>query len=92
MIITKKQLISNLRDREGMTWDQSKRIVNDLFNEIAGEVVKGNDVYIPKFGKFFLSVVGEKHCKHPETKEDITLPRHPIARFRMAEEFKRKLK
>lgn len=89
--MTKKELISNLRDREGMTWDQATRIVNTLFEEIANEVASGKDVYIPKFGRLFTTTVARKRCVHPVTKEEVIMPAHPIVRFRMAEEFRRKL-
>ena len=91
MTTTKKQLIANLRARENMTWDQATRVVNGLFEEIADNVSKGNDVYIPKFGRFYPASVAKKGCKHPITKEYITMPEHPIVRFRMAEELRRKL-
>lgn len=91
MTTTKKQLIANLRARENMTWDQATRVVNGLFDEIADEVSGGNDVYIPKFGRFYSALVAKKRCVHPVTKKDIIMPEHPIVRFRMAEELRRKL-
>lgn len=90
--MTKKELINKLRSREGMTWDQATRIVNTIFEEVAIDVAKGNQVYIPKFGRFFTTTVATKRCKHPVTKKYVTMPAHQIARFRMAEEFRRKLK
>ena len=33
--MTKKELINNLRIREGLTWGQTTRIVNSLFNDIS---------------------------------------------------------
>lgn len=90
--MTKKELINNLRLREGLTWNQATRIVNSLFDEIATEVANGHDVYIPKFGRFFTAKVAKKRCVHPVTKQDIIMPEHKIVRFRMAEEFRRKLK
>ncbi len=91
--MTKKALINNLRVREGMTWDQATRIVNSVFEDISNEVSKGkgHDVYIPKFGRFFTTTVAKKRCKHPVTKENVIMPAHPIVRFRMAEDFRRKL-
>lgn len=90
--MTKKELINNIRVREELTWDQATRIVNGLFEDIANDVAKGNDVYIPKFGRFFTTMVSEKRCKHPITKNVCVKPAHLIVRFRMTEEFRRKLK
>lgn len=89
--MTKKEIINNVRIREGITWEQATRIVNSVFADISKEVAAGNDVYIPKFGRFFTTTVSEKRCKHPETKEYIMLPSHQIVRFRMAEGLRRKL-
>lgn len=89
--MTKKQLINNVRIREGLTWDQATRIVNDLFGDISTEVAGGGEVYVPKFGRFFTTTVSQKRCVHPKTKEDVIMPAHPIVRFRMAEELRRKL-
>lgn len=89
--MTKKQLINNLRVREGMTLEQASRIVHNIFEDIAVEVVTGKDVYIPKFGRFFTTTVAKKRCKHPKTKEDVIIPAHGIVRFRMASDLKRRL-
>lgn len=90
--MTKKELINNVRTREDMTWDQATRIVNDIFEDVANDVAKNNQVYIPKFGRFFITTVATKRCEHPRTKKDVIIPAHQIVRFRMAEEFRRKLK
>ena len=92
MTKTKKQIIEQLRAREEMTWDQATRVVNSIFDDISNEVANGNDVYIPRFGRFFTSMISTKHCKHPVTKNDVIMPPHKIVRFRMAEEFKRRMK
>lgn len=89
--MTKKELINNVRVREGVTWDQATRIVNGLFKDISDTVASGGEVYIPKFGRFFTTTVARKRCVHPVTKEDVIMPAHPIVRFRMAEDFRRKL-
>ena len=89
--MNKKQLITNVRALEDMTWEQATRIVNDIFEDISNDVAKGVDTYIPKFGRFFTTTVARKRCVHPVTKKDVIMPAHPIVRFRMAEEFRRKL-
>lgn len=89
--VSKKQLINDLRVREGITWEQATRIVNSLFGQISDAVASGDEVYIPKFGRFFTTTVAKKRCVHPVTKNDVIMPAHPIVRFRMAEEFRRKL-
>lgn len=89
--MTKKELIKKVKDSESMTWEQATRVVNMIFDTITEEVTQGKDVYIPKFGRFFLTHVADKRCKHPVTKEDIITPAHNVVRLRMAEELKRKL-
>lgn len=90
--MTKKELANKLRIREGMTWEQATRVVNSLFDDISGAVATGDDVYIPRFGRFFTTTVAKKRCIHPATKLEVIMPAHEIVRFRMAEEFRRKLK
>lgn len=90
--MNKKELINEIRTEESMTWGQATRIVNSIFDKIADEVVKGNEVYIPKFGRFYKTQVADKRCKHPVTKEDTVAPKHGVIRLRMAEELKRRLK
>ena len=67
--MNKKQLITNVRAREDMTWEQATRIVNDIFEDISNDVAKGVDTYIPKFGRFFTTTVARKRCVHPVTKK-----------------------
>ena len=38
--MNKKQLITNVRAREDMTWEQATRIVNDIFEDISNDVAK----------------------------------------------------
>ena len=90
--MTKKELINNLRIREGLTWGQTTRIVNSLFNDISDAIINGEDVYIPKFGRFFTAILNEKRGVHPKNKKVVITPTHPIVRFRMSEDFKRRLK
>lgn len=90
--MTKKELINNLRVREEMTREQAIRVVNSLFDDISTAVAKGDEVYIPKFGRFLTTTVARKRCVHPVTKKDVFTPAHKIVRFRMAQEFRRKLK
>lgn len=89
--MTKKSLVNKIRMEESMTWEQATRIVDTVFDTIADEVVKGNDVYIPKFGRFFLTSVSDKRCKHPVTHEDIIVPKHSVIKLRLAAGLKRKL-
>lgn len=89
--MTKKELVNNLRVREGMTWEQATRVVEDIFVDISDNVAAGETVYVPKFGRFFTTTVAQKRCVHPVTKKDVVMPAHPLVRFRMAEEFRRKL-
>lgn len=89
--MNKKELARKLKSREGMSWDQAIRVVNGVFEDIADEVANGNDVYIAKFGRIFTAKIASKRCVHPETKKDVVIPAHKIVRFRMAEEFRRKL-
>ncbi len=90
--MNKTGLINSVRVREGMTVEQTKSVVNTVFDIISNEVAEGNDVYIPKFGRFSITDVAQKRCKHPETKEYVNVPAHKIVRFHMAEGFRRKLK
>lgn len=89
--MNKKKLVSSLRLREGMTWEQATRVVNGLFDDISDAVAEGGEVYIPRFGRFYTGTVGAKRCVHPVTKNDVIMPEHKIVRFRMSEEFRRKL-
>ena len=72
--MTKKELINNLRIREGLTWGQTTRIVNSLFNDISDAIINGEDVYIPKFGRFFTAILNEKRGVHPKTKKVVITP------------------
>lgn len=90
--MTKRQLANRLRIREEMTWDQAMRIIENLFDDISEEVISGNDVYIPRFGRFFTVTMDRKRCIHPKMKHEVIMDPHPIVRFRMAEGLKRKLK
>lgn len=90
-IMTKKELVGRLREREGLTWNQATRIVNEMFKDISDGVADGRDVYIPRFGRFSTATMATKKGKHPVTKERTTIPSHKIVRFHMAMEFRRKL-
>lgn len=83
-----KKLYTKISDQTGLDKSETKKIVQTIFSLIKTELINGNEITIPKFGKFRIISVNSKtyHDAISGTMKTST-PRKRV-RFTMCKELK----
>ena len=55
--MNKAQLIAEIAEAAGITNKDAKKMLNTTFDVIIGELMAGNEVKLPGFGKFYIKTV-----------------------------------
>ena len=82
MVLTKKQIIEEVMNRNGFTRKKSKETVEILSEIIKRSLESGGDVLISGFGKFCVKEKKERKGRNPATGEPIMLEPRKIVTFR----------
>ena len=82
MTLTKETLIQSLYDQVGLSKQQSKALVDALFEQIKESLESGEDVLVSGFGKFSVRTKAPRRGRNPSTGEDMTLDARRIVMFR----------
>ena len=82
MVLTKKQIIEEVMNRNGFTRKKSKETVEILLEIIKRSLESGGDVLISGFGKFCVKEKKERKGRNPATGEPILLEPRKIVTFR----------
>jgi DNA-binding protein HU-beta len=72
--VTKSDLIQQISRETGLSQNQSGKIVNAIFDEIANALQNGDEVRITGFGTFRTSETKERTGRNPRTGEEIQIP------------------
>jgi len=80
--MTKDQLIQSLCKKTGLSKKMSKEILETVFDEISWALSRGEDVVLPGFGKFSVSLRKERKGRNPRTGEEITIPEAKVPKFK----------
>ena len=82
MSLTKENLIQTLYDQAGLSKQQSKAMVEDIFEMIKKALESGDDVLISGFGKFFVKKKSPRRGRNPATGGDLTLDARRVVNFK----------
>lgn len=82
IIMNKKELINRLSLDMSMSKAQTQVVFEEMFDSIANLLANGEDVSIPKFGKFQVSVQPERQARNPKTGETVTVPEKQKVKFK----------
>lgn len=92
-MITKSDIKSRLYDKYGHIIKKAalNDLVDDVFEEIAKELVRGESVKIEGFGIFGIRTRTERKGINPNTKESIIVPETKNVKFKSSNRLKRKV-
>ena len=82
MNLTKENLVQSLYDQVGLSKQQSKALVDNVFGLIKKSLESGDDVLVSGFGKFFVRGKGQRRGRNPATGGDLTLDARRVVTFR----------
>ena len=82
MVLTKKQIIEEVMNRNGCTRKKSTETVKILLEIIKRSLESGGDVLISGFGKFCVKEKKERKGRNPATGEPMMLEPRKVVTFR----------
>lgn len=86
--LTKKALAEDLADKHGLTKKAAGEVVNFVFDEMAKNLKKGNEVDINGFGKFSVKKRAARTGINPLTKEKIKIKATKVPAFKASKTLK----
>ena len=90
--VTKRELISELSDRAGITQSEAARYLEALIDVVIGRLGVGDEVTFRRFGAFEVRVSKAKLGRNPSQPEmEVLIPERCSVRFRPGKELKEKL-
>jgi DNA-binding protein HU-beta len=86
--MTKKDFVKVLADGMSVSQKDAEKAFNGVFDAIANSLLSGEEVSIPKFGKFVPAVQGARTCRNPKTGDTIEVPEKKAIKFKPSKTLK----
>ena len=91
MAITKEKLTILVQDQLGVSRQESKQIVNRVFQIMKETLARGEHILISGFGKFSVRQKRARRGRNPQTYESLTIPARKVVVFRHSGVLRRRL-
>ena len=88
---TRKDLSNNVHQKLGFSKNLSSLLIDDFFESLVSELVKGNKIKISSFGTFLVVDKKERIGRNPKTKVEAKIMARKIVKFKLSNKFKIKL-
>ena len=88
---TRKDLSNNIHQKLGFSKNLSSLLIDDFFESLVSELVKGNKIKISSFGTFLVVDKKERIGRNPKTKVEAKIMARKIVKFKLSNKFKVKL-
>ena len=88
---TRKDLSNNVHQKLGFSKNLSSLIIDDFFESLVSELVKGNKIKISSFGTFLAVDKKERIGRNPKTKVEAKIVARKIVKFKPSNRIKVKL-
>lgn len=85
------EFIKSVASSSGVSQNVTKQIVETTFNQIKDAIIDGDEIAIPRFGKFTSKIRASRSGVNPATGEKISIPETRSASFKPSKEFKEEL-
>ena len=87
--VTKKELTDRIADTRGAKRTLVKDVVQQLFDEIIGELADGNRLEFRDFGVFEVRTRKPRMAQNPRTLEQVPVPPKSTVKFKVGRRMKR---
>jgi integration host factor subunit alpha len=82
MALTKDKLITLLQTQVGLDKQESRQVVERLFEIMKGTLANGEDLLLSGFGKFWVRQKNARRGRNPQTKESLILTARKVLVFK----------
>ena len=86
--ITRMDLEKKLHEKLSLTRADARKILSFIFEEMARALLRGDQVVIRGFGKFYIKQKKARMAMNPRTGEKILVPAKKVVKFRPAKRLK----
>ncbi len=86
--MTKAEIIKNVKERTGLSHQQSRKVVEIFLEGIKESLHKGERVCLVGLGSFYLKKRKERKGRNPKTGENLLIPEKWVVGFKAGREFR----
>lgn len=91
MTLTKAQIADQIREKIGLTRNETTEIVETLMELMKSSLESGNDVLISAFGKFCVRNKRKRRGRNPATGDDLILNARRVVTFQCSNVLRKKI-
>lgn len=91
MALTKEKIINNIYDQVGLSKNQSRIVIERLFEIMKSCLESEEDLLISGFGKFIVKKKSARRGRNPQTTEDLQLRARKVVVFKTSGVLRNKL-
>jgi integration host factor subunit alpha len=89
--ITRADLAEAVYEQVGLSRNESADLVETVLNEVAGALIKGDNVKISSFGSFSVRQKGERIGRNPKTGIEVPILPRKVLVFRASHVLKERI-
>ena len=89
--ITKADIVEYLHTQLGLNKSESKKLIEDFFNEIKDSLARNEEVKLSGFGNFELLNKKSRPGRNPKTGEEVIISARRVVTFRAGNKLRKKI-
>lgn len=89
--ITKKELVEQIAERNGLSRTKAQVIVQDVLDTVVRELSEGHRLELRDFGVFEVKVLAPRTAQNPRTLERVPVPERRSVRFKAGKGMREKI-
>ena len=89
--ITKADIVEYLHTQLGLNKSESKKLIEDFFDEIKDSLARNEEVKLSGFGNFELLNKKARPGRNPKTGEDVIISARRVVTFRAGNKLRKKI-
>ncbi len=90
--MTKKDIVRTISEKEGLTQQQTKKIVQLTFEAIVDSLVRERRIELRNFGVFEVKPRAARKARNPRTGQQVDVPRKYVVTFKPGKEMEEKIR
>ena len=89
--ITKADIVEYLHTQLGLNKSESKKLIEDFFDEIKDSLARNEEVKLSEFGNFELLNKKSRPGRNPKTGEEVIISARRVVTFRAGNKLRKKI-
>lgn len=91
MSLTKEKIVDEVYHQAGLSKNQSRRVVEKLFEIVKNTLESGESLLISGFGKFAVKEKAARRGRNPQTSEELRLRERKVVVFKASGVLRKKI-